>query len=125
MEGTFVTSGPVVVAEQLPDSHPSKLLGMKFNTAYEGLYGAGLRNQFAAHTFDVYLMLEKIIPVAIKKGKPGTAEFRLALKEALENTPSLAVSHGVLDFTSTDHWGYRPDTGVVMKVVNGEWVLEK
>ena len=125
MEGTFVTSGPVVVAEQLPDSHPSKQLGVKFNAAYEALYGAGLRNQFAAHTFDVYLMLEKIIPVALKKGKPGTAEFRLALKEALENTPSLAVSHGVLDFTPTDHWGYRPDTGVVMKVVNGEWVLEK
>ena len=125
MEGTFVTSGPVVVAEQLPDSHPSKQLGVKFNAAYEALYGAGLRNQFAAHTFDVYLMLEKVIPVALKKGKPGTAEFRLALKEALENTPSLAVSHGVLDFTPTDHWGYRPDTGVVMKVVNGEWVLEK
>ena len=125
MEGTYVTSGPVVVAEQLPDSHPSKQLGVKFNAAYEALYGAGLRNQFAAHTFDVYLMLEKIIPVALKKGKPGTAEFRLALKEALENTPALAVSHGVLDFTPTDHWGYRPDTGVVMKVVNGEWVLEK
>ncbi len=125
MEGTFVTSGPVVVAEQLPDAHPSKQLGMKFNAAYEGLYGAGLRNQFAAHTFDVYLMLEKVVPVALKKAKPGTPEFRLALKEALENTPALAVSHGVLDFTPTDHWGYRPDTGVVMKVVNGDWVLEK
>lgn len=35
------------------------------------------------------------------------------------------MSHGVLDYTPADHWGYRPDTGVVMKVVNGEWVLEK
>ena len=55
----------------------------------------------------------------------GLPEFRAALKEALESTPSLAVSHGVLDFTPADHWGYRPDTGVVMKVVNGEWSLEK
>ena len=125
MEGTFVTSGPVVVAEQLPDSHPSKQLGMSFNAAYEGLYGAGLRNQFAAHTFDAYLLLERIVPVALKKAKPGTPEFRAALKDALEHTPALAVSHGVLDFSPTDHWGYRPDTGVVMKVVNGEWVLEK
>jgi branched-chain amino acid transport system substrate-binding protein len=124
-EGTFVTAGPVVVAEQLPDSHPSKALGVKFNAAYEQIHGAGSRNQFAAHSYDASLMLDKVVPIALKKGKPGTPEFRAALKEALESTPSLAVSHGVLDFTPADHWGYRPDTGVVMKVVNGEWSLEK
>jgi branched-chain amino acid transport system substrate-binding protein len=125
VEGTFVTSGPVVVAEQLADSHPSKTLGVKFNAAYEQAYGAGSRNQFAAHSYDTSLMLDKVVPVALKKGKPGTPEFRAALKDALETTHALAVSHGVLDFTPTDHWGYRPDTGVVMKVVNGEWSLEK
>jgi branched-chain amino acid transport system substrate-binding protein len=125
VEGTFVTAGPVVVAEQLPDGHPSKALGMKFNADYEKANGAGLRNQFAAHSYDVYLVLDKIVPVALKKGKPGTAEFRAALKDALESTPALAVSHGVLDYTAADHWGFRPDTGVVMKVVNGDWVLEK
>ena len=125
VEGTFVTSGPVVVAEQLPDNHPSKALGVKFNAEYEKLHGAGLRNQFAAHSFDAFLMLEKVVPVALKKGKPGTPEFRAALKEALESTPALSVTHGVLDYSPTDHWGYRPDTGVVMKVVNGDWKLEK
>ena len=125
VEGTFVTSGPVVVAEQLPDNHPSKALGVKFNAEYEKIHGAGLRNQFAAHSFDAYLMLEKVVPVALKKGKPGTPEFRAALKEALETTPALAVTHGVLDYSATDHWGFRPDTGVVMKVVNGDWKLER
>jgi branched-chain amino acid transport system substrate-binding protein len=124
VEGTFVTSGPVVVAEQLPDSHPSKALGVKFNAEYEKIHGAGTRNQFAAHGFDTYLMLDKVIPIALKKGKPGTPEFRAALKEALESTPALAVTHGVLDYTPADHWGFRPETGVVMKVVNGEWKLE-
>ena len=124
-EGTFVTSGPVVVAEQLPDSHPSKALGMKFNAEYEKIHGAGMRNQFAAHSYDAYLLLEKVVPIALKKGKPGTPEFRAAIKEALESTPALAVTHGVLDFTPTDHWGFRADTGVVMKVVNGDWHLEK
>jgi branched-chain amino acid transport system substrate-binding protein len=125
VEGTFVTSGPVVVAEQLPDNHPSKALGVKFIAEYEKIHGAGLRNQFAAHSYDAFLMLEKVVPVALKKGKPGTPEFRAALKEALETTPALAVSHGVLDYSPTDHWGYRPDTGVVMKVVNGDWKLER
>ena len=124
-EGTFVTSGPVVVAEQLPDSHPSKALGMKFNAEYEKIHGVGMRNQFAAHSYDAYLLLEKVVPIALKKGKPGTPEFRAAIKEALESTPALAVTHGVLDFTPTDHWGFRADTGVVMKVVNGDWHLEK
>jgi branched-chain amino acid transport system substrate-binding protein len=124
VEGTFVTAGPVVVAEQLPDNHPSKPLGLKFITEYEKTHGAGTRNQFAAHSYDVYLMLEKVVPVALRKAKPGTPEFRAALKEALETTPALAVTHGVLDFTPDDHWGYRPDTGVVMKVVNGDWKLE-
>ena len=125
VEGTFVTSGPVVVAEQLPDNHPSKALGVKFNAEYEKIHGAGLRNQFAAHSYDAFLMLEKVVPVALKKGKPGTPEFRAALKEALETTPALAVTHGVLDYSATDHWGFRPDTGVVMKVVNGDWKLER
>ncbi|MED5622413.1 ABC transporter substrate-binding protein [Ideonella sp. BN130291] len=124
VEGTFVTSGPVVVAEQLPDSHPSKALGVKFNAAYEQAYGAGLRNQFAAHSYDAYLLLDKAVPVALKKAKAGTPEFRAALKEALEAGTPLAVTHGTLDYTPTDHWGFRPDTGVVMKVVNGEWKLE-
>ena len=124
-EGTFVTSGPVVVAEQLPDGHPSKALGVKFNAEYEKIHGAGLRNQFAAHSYDAYLMLERVVPEALKKAKPGTPEFRAALKDALESTPALAVTHGVLDFSPTDHWGYRADTGVVMKVVNADWKLEK
>jgi branched-chain amino acid transport system substrate-binding protein len=124
VEGTFVTTGPVVVAEQLPDSHPSKALGVKFNADYEKIYGAGTRNQFGAHSYDAWLLLDKTVPVAAKKAKPGTAEFRVALKEAIENAQALAVTHGVMDFSPTDHWGFRPDTGVVMKVVNGDWKLE-
>jgi branched-chain amino acid transport system substrate-binding protein len=124
VEGTYVTSGPVVVAEQLPDSHPSKAIGMRFNAAYEGLYGAGLRNQFAAHGYDAGLVLDRVIPIALKKGKPGTPEFRAALKDALESSPALVINHGVIDYTPADHWGFRMDTGVVMKVVNGDWKLE-
>lgn len=125
VEGTFVTAGPVVAAEQLPDGHPSKALGVKFNEAYEKAYGAGTRNQFGAHAYDAILMLEQVVPVALKKAKPGTPEFRAAIKDALETTQGLAVTHGVLDFTPTDHWGYRPDTGVVLQVSNGEWKLTK
>jgi branched-chain amino acid transport system substrate-binding protein len=125
LRAPYVTSGPVVVAEQLPDSHPSKALGVKFNADYEKIHGPGtaqpVRRARLRHCADA----GKVVPIALKKGKPGTPEFRAAMKDALETTPALAVSHGVLDFSPTDHWGYRADTGVVMKVVNGDWKLEK
>lgn len=125
VEGTFVTTGPVVVAEQLPDNHPSKALGVKFNAEYEKIHGAGMRNQFAAHSYDAYLLLDKIVPVALKKAKPGTPEFRAALKSALEELPATPVTHGIIDFTATDHWGFKTGSGVVMKVVNGDWKYEQ
>ncbi|MGC4396865.1 ABC transporter substrate-binding protein [Hydrogenophaga sp. T2] len=124
VEGTFVTSGPVVVAEQLPDNHPSKAVGVKFNAEYEKIHGAGMRNQFAAHSYDAYLLLDKVVPVALKKAKPGTPEFRAALKDAIEAEAAMPVTHGILDFTATDHWGFKTGSGVVMKVVNGDWKLE-
>ena len=76
-------------------------------------------------TSDMSVFLQKGVPEALKKARPGTPEFRAALKDALESTPALAVTHGVLDFSPTDHWGYRADTGVVMKVVKADWKLEK
>ena len=124
VEGTYVSSGPVVVAEQLPASHPSKAQGLKFVEGYEKLFGAGSRNQLAAHAYDGHLLLTQAVPVALKKGKPGTPEFRAALRDAIESAQGLAVSHGVLDYSAKDHWGFRPDTGVIMKVVNGDWKLE-
>ena len=91
---------------------------------YEKLYGAGSRNQFAGHGYDAITMLQKIIPEAMKKAKPGTAEFRDALRVALENSGTTVLAHGVIKYTATDHWGYTNDTGVMLKVVNGDWKVE-
>jgi branched-chain amino acid transport system substrate-binding protein len=121
VEGSFVVSGPAVVAGKLPDSNASKALGVKYIADYEKVYGKGMANQFAAHAFDVVIVLEKAVPLALKKGKPGTKEFRVALKEALETMGRTPVSQGVLNYTATDHFGYTPETGVMLKIVGGEW----
>jgi branched-chain amino acid transport system substrate-binding protein len=121
VEGSYVVSGPAVVAGKLPDSNASKALGVKYIADYEKVYGKGMANQFAAHAFDVVIVLEKAVPLALKKGKPGTKEFRAALKEALESMGRTPVSQGVLNFTATDHFGYLPETGVMLKIVGGEW----
>jgi len=124
VEGAYVVSGPAVVAEQLPDSHPSKKTALAFVAQYEKAYGAGARNQFAAHAYDAFMVLDKAVPVAMKKGKPGTKEFRAALRDALEGMGRTVVSHGVLDWSKDDHWGFTPETGVILKVVNGDWKVE-
>ena len=121
VEGSYVSSGPAVVAPLLPDSNASKALGMKYVTEYEKAYGKGSANQFGAHAFDVVIVLEKAVPLALKKGKTGTKEFRIALKEALETMGRTPVSQGVLNYTATDHFGFTPETGVLLKIVGGEW----
>jgi len=35
----------------------------------------------------------------------------------------MPVSQGVLNYTATDHFGFTPDTGVLLTIANGEWKL--
>lgn len=124
VEGSFVVSGPAVIAEQLPDSHPSKKVAIDFVQKYEKAVGAGTRNQFAGHAYDAQVVLEKVLPVALKKAKPGTKEFRAALRDAMEGMGRTIFAHGVMNWTKDDHWGYTNETGVMLKVVNGEFKVE-
>ncbi|MBL0422368.1 ABC transporter substrate-binding protein [Ramlibacter sp. AW1] len=125
VEGAFVVSGPVIAPEQLPDNHPSKQRALDFVQSYEKANGAGSRNQFAGHAYDARILLEKAIPVALQKGKPGTPEFRSALRDAFENMGRTVVSHGVLNWTKDDHWGFTNESPVIVKVVNGDWQVQK
>ena len=124
VEGSYVVSGPAVIAEQLPDAHPSKKVSLEFVAQYEKAYGAGNRNQFAGHGYDAIIVMEKIVPMALKKAKPGTPEFRAALRDAMETMGRTVVAHGVLNWTKDDHWGYTNETGVMLKVVNADWKVE-
>ena len=123
VEGGYVVSGPAVVAEQLPDNHPSKAVAVDFVTKFEAAYGAGSRNQFAGHAYDAQIVMEKVLPVALKKAKPGTPEFRAALRDAIETMGRTIFSHGVMNWTATDHWGYTNETGVLLQVKGGKFVV--
>jgi branched-chain amino acid transport system substrate-binding protein len=125
VEGGYVVSGPAVVAEQLPDNHPSKARAMDFVAKFEAANGAGSRNQFAAHAYDAQIVMEKVLPVALKKAKPGTPEFRAALRDAIEGMGRTIFAHGVMNWSKEDHWGYTNETGVLLKVSGGKFVVEK
>ncbi len=122
-EGTFLPAGPLLVAEQLPADNPVKKSSMRYLAAYEKAYGAGSISTFGGHAWDSGLLLEAAIPVALKKGEPGTKEFRAALRIALENISNLPTSHGIVNMSATDHLGLDQRSRVMVEIVNGKWKL--
>ena len=102
-----------------------ELGAIDFVTNFEKANGPGSRNQFAGHSYDFAIVMEKIVPVALKKAKPGTPEFRAALRDAMETMGRTVFSHGVMNWTKDDHWGYTNETGVMLKVSDGKFVVEK
>lgn len=121
VEGSFVSSGPAVVADKLPASNASKAIGQKYIAEFEKANGKGSANQFGAHAYDIVIVLQKAVPLALAKAKPGTPQFRTALKEAFETMGRTPVSQGVLNWTPQDHFGYTPETGVLLRVNKGDW----
>jgi branched-chain amino acid transport system substrate-binding protein len=124
VEGTFVVSGPALLGDQLADNHPSKKLALDFVQKFEKEFGPNSRNQFAGHSYDFQVTMEKVIPLALKKAKAGTPEFRSAIRDTMETMGRTVFSHGVMNWTPTDHWGYTLETGVMTKVVDGKFKVE-
>lgn len=124
VEGTYVVSGPALLGDQLPDSHPSKKQALNFVSTFEKAHGENSRNQFAGHSYDFQVTMEKVIPMALKKAKPGTPEFRAAIRDGLETMGRTVFAHGVMNWTPSDHWGYTMETGVMTKVVDGKFKVE-
>jgi branched-chain amino acid transport system substrate-binding protein len=123
VEGTILPAGPVLVAAQLPESNPVKKAGLDYVQRYEAMFGAGSANTFGAHANDALALLQAAIPVATKAAKPGTAEFRAALRDALEGLKDVVYSHGVVTMTKDDHVGQDRRARVMVTIENGAWKL--
>lgn len=119
IEGAILPVGPVLVAEQLPDEHPSKQPGMEFQTQYEKL--AGTRSPFAAYLFDAMKIVEAAVPAALADAKPGTLKFREALRDQMEAVQGLAGTHGVYNMSPDDHFGHDSHGRVLVRVEQGKF----
>lgn len=123
VEGTLMAGGPMLVADDLPATNPIKSVAQRYIAAYDARFGAGTSSTFGANTFDAGLLLGKAIPVALKKASPGTAEFRAALRDALEATKDVTGAQGVFNMTPQNHNGMDARARVMMTVKNGRWTL--
>jgi branched-chain amino acid transport system substrate-binding protein len=124
-EGVIMASGPVMDPEDQPDSALTKKPGLALNTAYEAKYGANSRSQFAGHSYDAFQVLLRVIPVALKTAKPGTAEFREAIRQAFLSEREIAATQGVYNFTEKDRYGLDDRSRIILTVKDGKYVLAK
>jgi branched-chain amino acid transport system substrate-binding protein len=121
-EGVLMASGPVMSPETQPDSALTKKPGLALNTAYEAKYGANSRSQFAGHSYDAFEVLKRVVPVALKTAKPGTVEFRDAIRQALLTEREIACSQGVYNFTEKDRYGLDDRSRIILTVKDGKYV---
>ncbi len=124
VEGTFLPSGPVLVAGQLPASHPLKKSAQEYVAKYEKANGAGSTSTFGGHAWDAGKLMEAAVGPALKKAKPGTVEFRIALRDALETVKEVAGAHGVFNMSTTDHLGLDQRARVMVKIEGGAWKFQ-
>ncbi len=124
-EGVFMASGPVMDPEGQDESALTKKPGMTLNAAYEGKYGPNSRSQFAGHSYDAFEVLKRVIPVALKAGKPGTAEFREGIRQALLSEKDMAASQAVYNFTEKDRYGVDERSRILLTVKGGKYVAVK
>ena len=121
VEGTLLPSGPVLVATQLPANHPVTKSALEYVTKFEAMYGKGSTSTFGGHVWDAGLLMQSAVAIALKKAQPGTAEFRAALRDALETTKELHGAHGIFNMSPTDHLGLDQRARVMVKIENGAW----
>jgi len=121
-EAVIMASGPVMNPEGQADSALTKKPGLALDTAYEAKYGANTRSQFAGHAFDAFEVLKRIVPAALKTAKPGTAEFREAIRQAFISEREIAASQGVYNWTDKDRSGLDDRSRILLTVKNGKYV---
>ena len=124
VEGTVLAASLMLVLPEIADSVRSKTVALEYINAYEKMYGAKPAT-FGANVYDAGLLLTRAVPEAARRGKPGTPEFRAALRDALEATRELVGTQGVFNMSPADHSGFDERGRVLITVKDGNWRLLK
>lgn len=125
VEGALLPVSPNLVADELPADSPTKKIAADFMRSYQALPGHNPPSPFAGYMYDAGAILANAVPKALTSGKPGTEEFRSALRDAIEHTTNFVDSTGVVTMSPTDHLGLDDRARVMVEVKNGGWHLVK
>ncbi|WP_420970736.1 ABC transporter substrate-binding protein [Bradyrhizobium sp. B120] len=122
--GIICPTGPVTAAEQLPASNPIQKVALAFRAAFEKANGEAPTDSFSSYSFDGWLVFVDAAKRAMATGaKPGSPEFRVALREALFSTKELAGTQGVYSYTPADRHGVDARARVLVQIEDGKYKL--
>jgi branched-chain amino acid transport system substrate-binding protein len=121
--GALMPTGPVIVAEQLPDTYPTKKIALDFRAAYQKVNNAATTDAFSAYSFDAWLVFIDAATRALPKAEPGTPAFRVALRDAIFSAKEVVGVHGVYSFKPGALYGVDQRARVIVKLDNGQWKL--
>jgi branched-chain amino acid transport system substrate-binding protein len=124
-EGLIASTGPIMVVDQLADDHPNKRMGLVFKEAHLKANGVASNDGFSAYSFDAWLIFIDAAKRALATAKPGTPEFRAALREAIYSTTEVVGTHGVYTFRPESHLGTDRRALVLVRLEQGQWKLLK
>jgi len=122
VEGTILAASLMLVLDEVGDSHPSKPVAIDYIKRYKALHGTAPAT-FGANVYDAGLLLAHAIPLAARKGKPGTVAFRRALRDELEQVKELVATQGVYTMTPENHSGFDERGRELITVKDGQWRL--
>jgi branched-chain amino acid transport system substrate-binding protein len=125
VDGAIFTGEAFTVVDDLPADSPFRKIKANFVDAYKAANNGTPPAIFGAHLYDSMSLVEHAIPAALKVAKPGTEEFRAALRNEIEKTKDLALNNGLSNMTPDNHNGYDERSAFVIEVKDGAFHLVK
>jgi branched-chain amino acid transport system substrate-binding protein len=122
--GIICPTGPVTAAEQLPASNPIQKVALAFRAAFEKANGEPPTDSFSSYSFDGWLVFTDAAKRAMATGaKPGSPEFRTALRQALFATKEVVGTQGVYTYTPADRHGVDDRSRILVQIEDGKYKL--
>jgi branched-chain amino acid transport system substrate-binding protein len=123
VEGVIAPTGPVIVAEQLSDSNPTKKVSLAYREVYQKVNNAPTTDAFSAYSFDAWLVFLDAAKRALAKAEPGTPQFREAFRDAMLSVKEIVGTHGVYNFNAGSSFGVDHRARVLVQLQKGAWSL--
>lgn len=124
VEGTILGGSVMLVPNEVPESNPSKKVAIDYINTYKAAHGNEPAT-FGGNMMDAGILLQAAAPAALKVAKPGTEEFRAALRDALEKIKEVPGTQGVYNMTPEDHSGFDHRGVELVTIKDGQWALAK
>ena len=124
VEGAIFSGEAYTIAGDLPADSPFRKVNVAFMDGYRAANNAE-PSIFGAHLFDSVHLFALAVPEALKAGKPGTPEFRAALRDNIEKTHDTYINNGLVNMTPTDHNGYDQRSAFIIEIKDGKFHLVK